>query len=116
MTLEEFYTTVNGDYNSAIKRFRTQDKLIKFLKRYADDPFYEKMIHAIESGNIEESFALAHAEKGIVANFYLTDLYDAIFALVEQLRPQTKQADPQLVEQIKEKYNLVVTTIREIES
>lgn len=116
MKLETFYMEMDGDYIAALERFRTPEKLQCFLKRLLENPYYEQLGRAVMAGDTEASFEAAHALKGVVANFYLNDLYGAICSLVEQLRPKTQVADVQLFEIVKEKYEKTMATIALLEA
>ncbi len=115
MQLREFYENVNGDYEDIMARIGNEMIIKKFLLKFPNEPSYQRLITAVEGGDIEESFVAAHTLKGVVANLSLKKLYDDLSLLIEQLRPRTQTADPQLLEAVKVSYEIVIREIEGLE-
>ncbi len=114
MTVQEFYEKTNGNYEGALKRLKRDEMIQMFLKMFLQDDSYEKLLDAVERGDIDAAFGSAHTLKGVSANIELTQLHEAVCELVEQLRPKQEQADAELMARVKEKYESTVKAIREV--
>ena len=53
---------------------------------------FDKLEASLAAGNLEESFELSHALKGVVGNLALTPIYDPLAEMTEMLRAK-KDAD-----------------------
>lgn len=108
MSLQEFYTNINGDYEDIINRLQKEATVIRFVKRFTSDGTYGELAAAVEGGDISASYEAAHKFKGLVANLAFTDLYFAVSELAEQLRPMKEKADTLLMQRVSECYRTVL--------
>lgn len=108
MSIQEFYTNINGDYEEIMHRLQKEDTVLRFVKRFALDGTYDELAAAVESGDISASYEAAHKFKGLVANLAFTDLYRAASELTEQLRPLNVRADAFLMQRVSECYQTVL--------
>jgi chemotaxis protein histidine kinase CheA len=77
------------DVDGTMRRFLNNEALyIKCLKKFLDDPSFEKLKEAYESGNCNECFKWAHTMKGFVSNLGINDMYHLLIPMVEKLRAQ----------------------------
>ncbi len=116
MTIQEFYASINGDYEDITLRLPTEDMIKRFVKRFMTDGTYTELEKAIENEDINESFLAAHKLKGIAANLAFTELYNAVSALTEQLRPLTAQAERELMTKVTATYNKILVQYKLFES
>ena len=65
---------------------------LKMVSRAAPDPSFDSLKAAVEEGNLERGFELAHALKGVSANLELTPICRPVTEITELLRSRT-QAD-----------------------
>ena len=87
MTLQELYTTIDGDYDQAIRVLR-MDKLIdKHIRKLPKNGIAEKLIDAGKNMDPTELFEAAHAMKGVCANLGLTKLSELASDITEAFRP-----------------------------
>lgn len=110
----------NGaDVETTLRRFVGNDAIyVKFLKKFPDDPNYEKLGENIEAGDFEEAYKCAHALKGVVGNLGLTPIYERVSKLVEELRGKNSEevdADSANAEwqEVKTSYETFIGIIRE---
>lgn len=115
MTAKEFYASIGGDYEDIVHRLPTDEMIIRFVRRFTTDGTYKELTAAVENGDISASFEAAHKLKGIAANLAFTDLYRAVSALAEQLRPQNRQADVTLMQRVAECYQAVLDLQKHLE-
>ena len=65
---------------------------LKMVSRAAPDPSFDGLKAAVEAGDLERGFELAHALKGVSANLELTPICRPVTEITELLRSRT-QAD-----------------------
>lgn len=88
----------NGfDVDGTMKRFLNNEALyLKCLRKFLDDPSYEKLKEAYEKGNSKEAFEGAHTMKGFVSNLGINELYHLLIPMVEKLRVQDMGLDDEM--------------------
>lgn len=87
MTVEELYTSIGGNYESA-KRTLMMDKMIaRFVVKLLDDTSCQKLLDAYEAGDANGVFEGAHAMKGVCANLGLMGLSGLASDIAEEFRP-----------------------------
>ena len=56
--------------DDALQRFMNNEAILeKFMKKFLEDPSYDKLKNAVEEKNLEEAFSASHTLKGVAANF-----------------------------------------------
>ena len=63
-----------------------EDLYLKLVNMALSDGKFEDLGTALTSGDLDHSFELCHALKGVIGNLSLTPLYDEICAMTEKLR------------------------------
>ena len=86
MTLEEFYEAIAGDLPGVRGRLLSDERIVKFVGIFMDDPTYATLIQKVEEKDYPEAFRAAHTMKGLCANLGFTELLDASSELTEALR------------------------------
>lgn len=117
MTVQECYKQVGGDYDEAMSRLRTDDRIKRFLLKVADDQSYNNLRENLKAHNMEEAFRAAHTLKGVSSNLSLTKLHDSASEMTEALRGKTEYT-PDLedyFQKVTEDYELTVGGIRAID-
>lgn len=119
MNLKEVYEKTGGDFTDVMSRLMTEERVLKFVRRFPEDPSFNELRAALDSGNTETAFRAAHTIKGIAQNLGFTALYKASDELTEALRPGSEddiKADiPALFSRTSEEYEKVVAAIAEIQ-
>lgn len=59
---------------------------IKMVSMALQDTNFEQLKEAVESGDLSTAFERAHALKGVMGNVALTNLFEPIAAMTEELR------------------------------
>lgn len=119
MSLEMFYATIGGDYDSVKGRFVTDERTEKFLNMFFDDDTYENLQAALATQDMETAFRCAHTMKGVAREVGLDKVADAAARLTEALRPQADGSPanidkvPALMEELSSIYDVCLDT-REI--
>lgn len=111
MTLQELYFALGGNYNDAKQRLMNDKLINRFLFRFIEDPTMSQLLDAVKIGDRKASFSAAHTLKGVAGNLGLTSLVKSVSVLTEQLRSLEEDADPSLVQDVKEKYDCSIRAI-----
>lgn len=73
--------------DEALDRFMgNEELLVRFLKKFVNDPSYESLKKAMSGKNYKEAFEASHALKGVCGNLSITRLYELVCKEVELLR------------------------------
>lgn len=88
MNVEECYTKIGGSYATAVRLFKTDERIIKYFKIMQKDTNLDVLCKALEQNDYETAFCAAHTLKGLALNMQFTALADEVSALTELLRPQ----------------------------
>ncbi|MBQ7585916.1 MAG: Hpt domain-containing protein [Desulfovibrionaceae bacterium] len=117
MTIQELYTAIDGNYDSA-KRILQIDRLIeKFIVRLLDDKSFEKLQQARTTMDPTSIFEAAHAMKGVLANLGLEKLSSMASVVTEEFRPgksrkMTDEALQKQLDELEEKFTFTVDAIK----
>lgn len=118
MTVQECYEQMGADYADVTSRLRTDERIVRFLGKVADDGSFSLLCASMQAHNMEEAFRAAHTLKGICMNLSLTKLFASANALTEALRGRTEYGDDllPLLEKLKVDYEATVQCIRALQS
>lgn len=112
MTLQECYAAMEGDYQDALGRLRSDRLVQKFVLKFLADGSYDLLTQSMEEENYAEAFRAAHTIKGVCQNLGLTKLLNSSSELAEALRNGfTPEAIP-LTERVKADYRQTMTAIQ----
>ena len=112
MTLKECYAAMEGDYQDALGRLRSDRLVQKFVLKFLADGSYDLLTQSMEEENYAEAFRAAHTIKGVCQNLGLTKLLNSSSELAEALRNGfTPEAIP-LTERVKADYRQTMAAIQ----
>lgn len=75
------------DYRGEVDRFGGNAAMFeKFIFRYLNDEHYDLLVQAIEAGDAEEGFRVAHTLKGVVGNLSFSSYFAVLEPVTEALR------------------------------
>lgn len=111
MTVQEFYSEVDGNYDEIIKRLRTDERVMKFVGMFAKDESYNALVRTMQEGNVDEAFRAAHTMKGVCQNMAFTKLFQSSHAITEALRIKDMDEANKLLEQVTQDYQMVMDGI-----
>ena len=117
MTLREFYTAVDGDYEDAAGRLPGDAFLLRFLRMLPKDGSMAQLTAAMASGSAETAFRAAHTLKGIALNLSLVRLAEACAAMTEALRDSDRlPEDGALYEAVSREYERVSAAMGQLDA
>ncbi len=115
MTVRELYDAVNGDYEDILGRLRSDDLILRFLRKFLTEPSYAHMCSAAELGDVQETIMAAHRLKGVAANLSFTDLCEKLVALLTQLRQENQtEIDKDLMEAVIIQYEKTIHLVEQL--
>lgn len=112
MTLKECYAALNGDYEEAMGRLRSERLVQKFVLKFLDDGSFDLLCRSMEAGDQPEAFRAAHTIKGVCQNLSFTRLLASGEKLTEALRDGPTPEAPALFTQVQADYRQTVDAIR----
>lgn len=86
MDTETFYAKIGGDYNETMSRLITEERVLRFVRKFPADGSFNALKEALASSAQEEAFRAAHTLKGVAQNLGFTALYEKASAVTEVLR------------------------------
>ncbi len=86
MNLKAFYSEINGDYLAARERFFTDAMLLKFLKKFLEEPCCAELQDALDHHKRDAAIHAAHTLTGHARSFGFTELEKNSAALMQALR------------------------------
>ena len=92
-------TKAGVDVNQGLKRLDNNKEFYEeLLVKFCEDTHFEKMVSAMNAGEVQEAFQCAHAVKGAAGNLSMTRLYTELVPLVKKKKkndlPQARQQLP----------------------
>lgn len=86
MTAKECYAAFGGNYDEALGRLLKDERIVKYLKKYAESTDLAQFHEALAAEKWEEAFRMIHNVKGVALNLALTPLATSGSELCETLR------------------------------
>lgn len=114
MTVKEFYDLTGGGYDVMISKFKSDDKIIMFLKIFKRDKSFSDLTEKLEAGDTQGAFAAAHTLKGVALNLNLEGMLNPIYAVVEPLRAGNLNEAEENFPALKAAYEKVSDTLSEL--
>lgn len=115
MNLKELYAQTGGEYESALQRLHSENMLMKFVKKYAEDMSYSKLMDGVRNKDWEAAFRAAHTMKGIAQNLGFTVLQVAAEELTEDLRGASELSSDKLLEAVSSAHAEIIRAVAELE-
>ena len=86
MTLQELYTSIDGNYDHAVQIMRMEKLIKRYLQKFPNSGVYEALAAAGESMDPTQLFESAHAMKGVCANMGFDKLSAEVGVITEEFR------------------------------
>ena len=86
MTTEQFYEKIGGDYADTMSRLMTEERVLRFVRKFPADGSFNALKDALARKSQEEAFRAAHTLKGVAQNLGFNALYEKASAVTEVLR------------------------------
>jgi len=99
------------DFNDGVKRVMNNAKLyVKLLAKFKADTNIEELSANLAAGDLEKAQVQAHTIKGVAANLSLTELFNQVLELENQIK--ARSVDANQTETVK---TVFASTMREVD-
>lgn len=115
MNLREFYQEAQGDYEETLGRIMKEERVTKYLTKFAASEPVMAIEKALESKDYETAFREAHNLKGVCLNLGLDSLHMVSSDLTESLRNGPTGDVNSFLERVKQEYDRISSLIQQIE-
>lgn len=113
MTLNEFYDTVGSDYNEVLNRLNKEERIVKYLLKFASENILEDFEKSYKTENFEEAFRVVHSMKGMCLNLGLSKLCEISSDVCEDLRNGPPKEDISgKIDKLRKEYNFAMEHIK----
>lgn len=113
MNISEFYEKVGGKVDEALERMLSEDRIKKYLNKFAANDAVEVLGKKIEEKDYEAAFAAVHDLKGMSLNLSLDILAGSASELTEALRHGPKGDLDALYTKVCADYEMTIAAIAE---
>ena len=114
MNTEKFYEIIGGNYADTMSRLMTEERVLRFVRKFPTDGSFAALKDALSRGSQEEAFRAAHTLKGVAQNLGFTALYEKASAVTEVLRGGSLEVAA-LMPDLESAYRLTVESISALE-
>lgn len=115
MTVRDFYSEVNGDYNEISSRILSEDRIRKYLYIFLRDKTFTNLCTEIDCNNTQKAFIYAHTLKGLSQNLSLSSLYAYSELITQALRNNNIKKAVSLLPRLSEEYTRVMVGIKTLQ-
>lgn len=115
MNIEACYNKMGADYAEVKSRLPSDAFIKRFALKFLDDPTFALLEKNLAEENVDEAFRAAHTLKGITQNLGFSQLSPLAIEITEILRAGTMDGVDNLFPQLKEKYDMTVACIKEVD-
>ena len=95
--------------------FPSEAMIGKFVRKYANDPTYNRLTAAVEAKNWKDAFLAAHTLKGVAQNLGFDRLQKSASALTEAVRGAVPLTDESLFEEVCKDQKEIVEAIEKLD-
>lgn len=112
MENQEILEEIGIDLDSTLSRFGgNQALLLKFLKRFPEDPNFPAIGQAMELGDLQEVERAAHTLKGVAGNLGMAGLFGLCNDMVQKVRRGEADGLEALYSEAKQEYERILAGI-----
>lgn len=117
MDIQEFYDSIDENYENVSSRMMGNQKLVeKFVRKFLEDPTYKQIKESVEKMDYDEILRATHTMKGIASNLEFTQLQQKKSAkAVDMIRAGEKETVLPVIDEIEKEYQKVVDAIQKLD-
>lgn len=116
MDLKTFFEVTGGDYDEVMSRIGTEQRIIKYLRKFQNVTDYDDLLKALEEKDYETAFRAVHSIKGMCLNLGVGKLGQSSHVLCEELRNGEPKNDiTMMLEQVGKDFTETIDAIGQIE-
>ena len=107
MNVKQFYSDINGSYESALAIMINDALISRMLTKFVTSDSPLNMVSLYEQKDYRGLFAAAHSLKGVAGNLALTPLYELACTITEATRNSDDVNLDKEIEELKRVYILI---------
>lgn len=115
MNLKECFDAFEGNYNDAMGRLLTEERVKKFLLMFLKDTSFNDLKAAMENEDYSSAFRAAHTLKGVCANLGIAKLGEISSEITESLRANDNETACKQFDQVEKYYNITVHALNQLD-
>ena len=105
MNIQEFYDSIDENYENVSSRMMGNQKLVeKFVRKFLEDPTYKQIKESVEKMDYDEILRATHTMKGIASNLEFTQLQQKSAKAVDMIRAGEKETVLPVIDEIEKEY------------
>lgn len=110
MNTQQFYQIIGGNYAETMGRFVTEERVLRFVRKFPADGSFATLKSSLDAGSQEEAFRAAHTLKGVAQNLGFNALFEKAAQVTDILRGGSMEVAAQM-EELEQLYRLTVESI-----
>lgn len=110
MNTEQFYQVIGGNYAETMGRFVTEERVLRFVRKFPADGSFATLKSSLAAGSQEEAFRAAHTLNGVAQNLGFNALFEKAAQVTDILRGGSMEVSTQM-EELEQLYRLTVDAI-----
>lgn len=115
MTLEDFYFEVGGDYEDALRRLSTPERIRKMLNIFIHENMITRLSEDLAAGDVNSAFRDAHTIKGNCLTLSFLGFLPKVGYLTEALRAGNLEIANEKFPEIEAEYRKLIDGIKQIQ-
>jgi len=116
MDIQEFYDSIDENYENVSSRMMGNQKLVeKFVRKFLEDPTYKQIKESVYMLDYDEILRATHTMKGIASNLEFTQLQQKSAKAVDMIRAGEKETVLPVIDEIEKEYQKVVDAIQKLD-
>ncbi len=112
--IKGLYERIEGDYEKALSRMSSDDRIKKYLTFFLADESYQQLKNAMENEQVDEAFRAAHTLKGVCQNMAFTALGKVAEEITEELRAKNMENAKKIFPNVERSYKKVIDEINAV--
>ncbi len=108
-------SSIGVNLEEVLERFVDNEELyFNCIEKFKKTDYFDKFEAAFKEKSVSEAFEAIHTLKGVVGNLGFTWLYRKCVDVTEILRAGSLDVDPELLFDLKEEYDRVLTNVNNL--
>ena len=115
MTLQQFYQTIQGDYEGMCSRLVIPERIQRFVLLFPQDDSYSLFVQSMDTGDAASAFRAIHTLKGLCLNLGFSGMLPLVSQITEALRAGQMELAREAMPQLAQSYQLHRDAIAQLE-
>lgn len=111
MTIQEFYKSINENYDEVIARLQIESFVKKYVLKFKDDDNYNFLHEAIKNADNEQAYKAAHTLKGLALNLGFEQLANYAQSICAYIKDDNINQVCELIPILEKEYQKIIEKI-----